>query len=69
MGVCKKCLKKEACFERDEHWRCTEYKTLEDVREEIESLNQSFKASGAADPEDGSAGREGAVRGDEAGSP
>ena len=43
MNPCTDCLYYRICFER--RGICTEYKTLEQVRQEIEKLNENQKAS------------------------
>ena len=39
MGMCKKCYKKEQCSERDQYGRCTQYRRIDEIRKEIEELN------------------------------
>lgn len=51
MGMCKKCYKKEQCSERDQYGRCTQYRRIDEIRKEIEDLNQSEKPSEAKDSE------------------
>lgn len=51
MGMCKKCYKKEQCSERDQYGRCTQYRRIDEIRKEIEDLNQSAKAPEAKDSE------------------
>ena len=51
MGICKKCYKKEHCSERDQYGRCTQYRRIDEIRKEIEDLNQSAKAPEAKDSE------------------
>ena len=48
MGMCKKCYKKEHCSERDQYGRCTQYRRIDEIRKEIEDLNQSEKPSSGA---------------------
>lgn len=53
MGMCKKCYKKEQCSERDQYGRCTQYRRIDEIRKEIEDLNQSSRvASSAGDSHD-----------------
>lgn len=47
MGTCKKCYQKENCCERDQYGRCTQYRSTEAIRQEIEAVMQSCKASKA----------------------
>lgn len=47
MGTCKKCYQKEKCSERDQYGRCTKYRRIDEIKKEIEDLNQSVKTSEA----------------------
>ena len=58
MGMCKKCYKKEQCSERDQYGRCTQYRRIDEMRKEIEDLNQSVKTSKAKNAESESAEKE-----------
>ena len=47
MNPCEDCLYYRICFER--RGRCTEYKTLSEVRKEIEMLNKEARTSATAE--------------------
>jgi hypothetical protein len=63
MGLCKKCIKRRRCIERD-RWRCREYQNVEAVKAEVRSVT----ASGAAISETGSKEAVGAVETGDVGS-
>ena len=42
MGMCKKCYKKRFCVERDQYGRCTEYKRIDMIREEVANANDNW---------------------------
>ena len=66
MGMCKKCYKKEQCSERDQYGRCTQYRRIDEIRKEIEDLNQSSRvASSAGDSHDQAPGCPEDVDGDQ----
>lgn len=56
MDECGKCYKFERCFER--RGICTEYRSTEAIRQEIEAVMQSCKASKAKNAESESAEKE-----------
>ena len=56
MDECGKCYKFERCFER--RGICTEYRSTEAIRQEIEAVMQSCKASEAENAESESAEKE-----------
>ena len=47
MNPCEDCLYYKICFER--RGICTEYKTLSEVRKEIEMLNKEARTSATAE--------------------
>lgn len=46
--MCKDCYKKERCLEREQYGKCTEYRSIDEIRKEIEDLNQSSRAASSA---------------------
>ena len=57
--MCDKCYKFGRCFEQ--RGICSEYRNIEDIRNEIEAVMQSYKLAGDKTPKDGG------ISGDEAG--
>jgi len=49
--VCDKCYKFGRCFEQ--RGICSEYRNIEDIRNEIETVMQSYKLAGDKTPKDG----------------
>lgn len=42
MGMCKKCYKKRYCSERDLFGRCTQYRRIDEIREEVSKANDNW---------------------------
>lgn len=49
--MCKKCYKKEHCSERNQYGRCTKYRRIDDIRQEVETTMQSARTPEAKDSE------------------
>ena len=43
--MCKDCYKKERCLEREQFGKCTEYRSIDAIREEVQAVMQSCKAA------------------------
>ena len=43
--MCKDCYKKERCLEREQFGKCTEYRSIDAIREEVQAVMQSAKSS------------------------
>ena len=51
-GGCEGCHQYGRCIERDRHGRCSEYRSIESIREEVSAFMRSVKAACAAAPAD-----------------
>jgi hypothetical protein len=43
--MCKDCYKKERCLEREQFGKCSEYRSIDAIRNEVQAVMQSAKAS------------------------
>ena len=50
--MCKDCYKKERCLEREQFGKCTEYRSIDAIREEGQAVMQSCRASESAATKD-----------------
>ena len=53
--MCKDCYKKERCLEREQFGKCTEYRSIEAIRNEVQAVMQSCRSSESAATKDESA--------------
>ena len=51
--MCKDCYQRERCLEREQFGRCSEYRSIEAIRNEVQAVMQSAKSSTAVPAEDG----------------
>lgn len=49
--ICDDCLHQSICMEQ--RGRCTEYKSREEIRRQIESINKKYKITGRSGADDG----------------
>lgn len=60
--MCKDCYKKERCLEREQYGRCSEYRSIDAIRNEVQAVMQSCRSSESAATKDKNtqgAGRDG----------
>lgn len=50
--MCKDCYKKERCLEREQFGRCSEYRSIDAIRNEVQAVMQSAKSSESAATKD-----------------
>lgn len=50
--MCKDCYKKERCLEREQFGRCSEYRSIEAIRNEVQAVMQSCRPSESAAAKD-----------------
>ena len=43
--MCKDCYKKERCLEREQYGKCSEYRSIEAIRNEVQAVMRSCKAA------------------------
>ena len=50
--MCKDCYKKERCLEREQFGRCSEYRSIDAIRNEVQAVMQSCRSSEPAATKD-----------------
>ena len=50
--MCKDCYKKERCLEREQFGKCSEYRSIEAIRNEVQAVMQSCRSSNSAATKD-----------------
>ena len=50
--MCKDCYKKERCLEREQYGRCSEYRSIDAIRNEVQAVMQSCRSSNSAATKD-----------------
>ena len=50
--MCKDCYQRERCLEREQFGRCSEYRSIDAIRNEVQAVMRSAKSSTAVPAED-----------------
>lgn len=50
--MCKDCYKKERCLEREQFGKCSEYRSIDAIRNEVQAVMQSCRSSESAATKD-----------------
>lgn len=50
--MCKDCYKKERCLEREQYGKCSEYRSIDAIRNEVQAVMQSCRSSESAATKD-----------------
>ncbi len=51
--MCKDCYKKERCLEREQFGTCSEYRSIDAIRNEVQAVMQCAKSSESVSAKDG----------------